>query len=140
VSRRHSTSIELQVPFHHVDPLGVVWHGHYYKYMEQCRMSLLGGLGLDGDELVATGHLMYVIESHCRHSFPLQYRDLVRVTGWIDSFDHYLKLRFHVHNLSRDRRSAKGMCKLAVTDLDGTLIMEMPPALRRRIEGKLELA
>ena len=35
------------------DPLGVVWHGHYFKYLELARIAMLTPLGLDGKELVA---------------------------------------------------------------------------------------
>ena len=40
--------VELEVPFHDVDMLQLVWHGHYYKYFELARTQLLRqrGLGL----------------------------------------------------------------------------------------------
>ena len=28
---RSVVSVELEVPFHDVDSLHIVWHGHYYK-------------------------------------------------------------------------------------------------------------
>ena len=44
-TRLHETSIELDVPFFDCDPLGVVWHGHYFKYLELARSAMLGPLG-----------------------------------------------------------------------------------------------
>ncbi|MEZ4452430.1 MAG: hypothetical protein R3B09_23395 [Nannocystaceae bacterium] len=34
MSRLHEVSVDFEVPFHDVDALRIVWHGHYYKYME----------------------------------------------------------------------------------------------------------
>jgi acyl-CoA thioester hydrolase len=131
--RLHETSVELNVPFHDCDPLGVVWHGHYYKYMELARCEMLTPLGLDGDELVASGHLMYVIESKCRYAQALKYRDRVRVTAWIKDWDNRIMIVFEIHNLTAGVRAARGHTALATTDLDGKLLLETPRALLDRL-------
>ena len=41
MGRLRETSVELEVPLHDVDVLGIVWHGHYYKYLEAARTALL---------------------------------------------------------------------------------------------------
>ena len=33
----HHASVEITVPFHDVDMMEVVWHGHYTKYFEVAR-------------------------------------------------------------------------------------------------------
>ena len=52
--RLREVSVELDVPFRHVDLLGVVWHGHYYKYMEEARTPLLRACGVESDELIGS--------------------------------------------------------------------------------------
>ncbi len=34
-------TIELAPAFHDLDPMEVVWHGHYVKYLEIARCALL---------------------------------------------------------------------------------------------------
>jgi acyl-CoA thioester hydrolase len=132
-SKLHLTSVELEVPFHDCDPLGVVWHGHYLKYLEIARTKMLSPIGLDGEELLATGHRFYVIESRCRHTFPLFYRDRLRVDAWIREYENRLFASFEVHNLTRERRSARAHTIMAVTDAEGNLLLEMPRVLVSRI-------
>ncbi len=43
----HEAVYEQRVPLHDCDPLGIVWHGHYYKYLEIARTLLFEGLGID---------------------------------------------------------------------------------------------
>ena len=69
------TSVELEVPFHDVDMMGVVWHGHYLKYVEAARTALLSSCGLDAGDLIGPRYLLYIIESRCRYAYPLRYRD-----------------------------------------------------------------
>ena len=38
---RPFAEIELGPAFHDLDPMGVVWHGHYLKYLELARCALL---------------------------------------------------------------------------------------------------
>ena len=33
--------VVIEIPFHDVDVIGVVWHGHYFKYLEIARCALL---------------------------------------------------------------------------------------------------
>ncbi len=45
-------TVEHTVPFHDVDPLFVVWHGHYFKYFEYGREALMRAHGLDVPRVV----------------------------------------------------------------------------------------
>jgi len=38
---RFSTRVEITVPFHDADSMGVVWHGNYFRYLEVAREQLL---------------------------------------------------------------------------------------------------
>lgn len=137
-TRVHETSIELGVPFHDVDALGVVWHGHYLKYLELARTALLTALELDGEELVATGHRFFVGDVRCRHVSPLRYRDRVRVTAWLREWEQRIWVAYDVHNLSTARQAARAHTVLVVTDDAGKLLFEVPELLRARIEAGLD--
>ncbi len=39
---RFTVDVELTIPFHDVDAMGVVWHGNYFRYFEIAREKLLG--------------------------------------------------------------------------------------------------
>jgi acyl-CoA thioester hydrolase len=45
---RHSEwagEVELEVPFFDLDPMNIVWHGNYVKYLEVARCALLETIG-----------------------------------------------------------------------------------------------
>ena len=39
-ARRWFAETETQVPFNHLDPMEIVWHGHYVNYLERARSAL----------------------------------------------------------------------------------------------------
>ena len=55
-----AVSVELEVPFHHVDVL------------EVARTALLRSRRLDAPDMRALGYRFYVAESHIRHVFPMR--------------------------------------------------------------------
>lgn len=131
--RLHEVHHELEVPFHDVDALQIVWHGHYYKYMEHGRTALLRSRGLDVADMRALGHRLLLVDSHCRHTFPLYYADRARVTAWFVSVAPRLVIAYRIRNLTHDRCSARGQTILITTDAEGRMLPETPDALLQRL-------
>ncbi len=131
----HAVSIDLEVPFHDVDTLEIVWHGHYLKYAEIGRTALMRARQLDMADLRALGVGMVVVDVQVRHSYPLRYGDKFRVTTWCTRFDHRINLAFAIRHLAADRVAARGQVSLIVTDQDARLMLEAPDEIRRRLLG-----
>lgn len=127
----HGIEIRLEVPFHDVDALRIVWHGHYLKYLELARTALLRAGGLDMDGVMALGYGFLVVESRLRHSAPLRYGDQFSVRCWCVDLDHRLHLAYEIHNLTTGRRAARASTKLVTIDLQGNLQYETPDAIRQ---------
>jgi acyl-CoA thioester hydrolase len=127
--------IELDVAFHDVDGLHVVWHGHYYKYFELARTALFRACKLDVPDMIELGYRMVVIESKCRHVFPLRYGDKFRVSAWFKEIEFRLHVAFEIFNLTAQRRAAKGHTMLATLDAGGNLLLATPALLSSRVTG-----
>jgi acyl-CoA thioester hydrolase len=123
----------LEVHFHDVDSLRIVWHGHYYKYAEIGRTALLRTKGLDVAELEKIGHGTVVIETHCRHTHPLRYGDRLRVRSWFEDIEHRVNIAFEIQNLTTGRRAAYGHTILASLDAQGSLLLVTPEILAQRL-------
>jgi acyl-CoA thioester hydrolase len=133
VSRLHEVSVEFEVPFHDVDVLRIVWHGHYYKYMEIGRTALMRARGLDVEDIRREGHTLLLVDSHCRYTYPLRYADRGRVDAWFAAVTPRLVVAYRIRNLNEDRCSARGQTILVTTDQDGRLLPETPDALLKRL-------
>jgi len=132
-NRLHEVRVRLEVPFHDVDPLGIAWHGHYYKYFELARTKLLRSIGLDKGELIGPRYRFLITESHCRHIQPLEYGERFEVVAWLQDFDNRLRIDYEITSLDRHRRSACGHTVLASIDSQGRLLLRTPTPIRERI-------
>ena len=70
-------TVEALVPFHDVDVAGVVWHGHYLKYLENARWALMARLDFGLDAMIASGYAWPIVEAHVKYVRPR-----VSAIGW----------------------------------------------------------
>lgn len=64
----------IEVPFHDVDAMNVVWHGYYLKYFEIARCKLLDQFDYNYRQMQASGYLWPVIESHVKYVQGIQFQ------------------------------------------------------------------
>ncbi len=128
-----AVSCEFEVPFHDVDALRIVWHGHYYKYLEAGRTALMRSCNLDVPEVAALDLRMVVIDAHCRYTYPLQYADRVRVAAWFTEVSPRIVIAYRLYNLSHNRCAARAQTTLVTTDANGRLLLETPHVLLERL-------
>jgi acyl-CoA thioester hydrolase len=124
-------SVELEVPFHDVDAMRVVWHGHYFKYFEIAPTALMRSRGLDAPQVITSGYSMLVIESKCRNVYPLRYGERFRVDAWLKDVDYRVNVGYEIVNLAAGRRSAKGHTVMATLNANGEMLLGTPDALLR---------
>ncbi|HJK93898.1 MAG TPA: acyl-CoA thioesterase [Polyangiaceae bacterium LLY-WYZ-15_(1-7)] len=125
---------EQRVPFHDCDPLRIVWHGHYYKYLEIARTLLFEERGMDMAFFREHGLHMVVIESRCRYAFPLRYGETLQVEAWFKDVEQRLLVAYEIRNLTHGRRAARAWTTL-VAMRDEAMLMETPREMLERIRA-----
>lgn len=127
--------VELEVPFHDVDPLLVAWHGHYFKYFEIARTALQRRHRIDAPDLRELGFVWFVIESRVRHVAPLRYAERFRAAAWFSEIDPRIGIDYELVSLDTGRRVARARTTLANATPDGSLLLETPRAVLERIQN-----
>lgn len=135
MNKQRKTGVHRQtVPFHDCDPLGIVWHGHYYKYLEIARERLFGDLGLTIPWFKEHGLHLVVIESRCRYAFPLRTGEELEATVWMKDIEQRILLAYEIRNLTHDRRCARAWTTL-VAMRGETMLMETPSEILDRLRA-----
>lgn len=101
-----SAEVLITVPFHDLDPAGIVWHGNYARYFEVARCALLETFGYNYNHMVESGYAWPVIDMRVRYVKPARFGDPIRVTATLAEWEYRLKIDY----LIRDRAGAR-MCK-----------------------------
>jgi len=122
-------SVPYQIPFHDVDSLNIVWHGHYYKYFELARTELFRACSFDVSEMQQSGYAFPVIESYCRYSEPLRYGQRVVIKANFKQWKSYVLIAYAILDAGSGKRLAYGHTKQAVCNQKGQLLMAVPESV-----------
>ena len=71
--------VELEVRFHDVDMVGVVWHGHYLRYLENARWAFMNQLGYGLQRMLESGVAWPIVELQTKYISPARFGDRLRV-------------------------------------------------------------
>ena len=129
-------TVEILVPFHDVDWMQVVWHGHYYKYFEVARTKLLQSIGYDVHEMKASGYSWPVVESNCKYVRAILYDQLIQVTAELQEYENRLKIRYRITDAVSNSKLASGhTTQVAVEMKNLEMCFVSPKILREKVEG-----
>lgn len=102
-----STEVEIEVPFHDVDSMGVAWHGHYAKYLEIARCKLLDSIGYNYPEMESSGYIWPVIDMRIRYAQPLKFQQKILIQASVDEWENRLKISYLIRDKASGRRLTK---------------------------------
>lgn len=100
--------LDLEVRFHDVDMVGVVWHGHYLRYLENARWALMNQLGYGLDRMLASGIAWPIVELHTRYISPARFGDRLRVRASLVEWQSRLTINYLVTRQDDGARVARG--------------------------------
>lgn len=107
----------IQVPFHDVDSMHVVWHGHYLKYFEIARCELLETFDYGYRQMQVSGYAWPVIDVHMRYGQPARFGDQIRIQATLKDFEQRLKISYKIFNEQSGKRLTRGSTTQVAIDL-----------------------
>ena len=118
---------EIRVEFYDVDPMRVVWHGNYVRYLELGRRALLESLDFSYERMHAEGWNFPVVDLHVRYvqSAVLGQRLIVRAT--LVEWENRLVIDYEIRDaLSGQRITKAASTQVAVLIATGELSFVCP--------------
>lgn len=129
-----SCEISLEPAFHDCDPMNVVWHGHYFKYLEIARCALLRRFDYDYPQMQASGWLWPVVDARIKYVRPLHYGQALRVRARVVEWENRLRIDYEILDGSSGERLTRAhTIQVAVHATTGELQYVCPPVLWQRL-------
>jgi acyl-CoA thioester hydrolase len=129
-----AASVDIEIPFHDVDLLEVAWHGHYVKYFEIARSTLLRQIGYDYPAMRDSGYAWPVTECYLKYVRPARYGQTVRVEARIVEFENRLKMAYVIRDAASGEKLTQGWTiQLALEIGSMALQFVTPPVLWHKL-------
>jgi acyl-CoA thioester hydrolase len=133
-----SAEITIKAQFYDLDPMQVVWHGNYPRYLEAARCALLDLIGYNYPEMEQSGYVWPIVDMRLKYVRPIRFAQNVVVVATLKEYENRLCIDYRI----KDAESGEVLTKastvqLAVEAKSQELCLECPPALIERVRRLL---
>jgi len=126
--------VEIEIPFHDVDVMGVAWHGHYVKYLEIARCALLDKIDYNYSQMRDSGYAWPVIDVRIRYPQPLYFQQKVRVKAKLEEWENRLKFSYEIRDTDTSKRLTRAYTVQVAMDMtSGEMLFASPDILYQKL-------
>jgi acyl-CoA thioester hydrolase len=126
--------VETQVQFYDLDPMEIVWHGHYAKFLEIARCALLDKIDYNYAQMKASGYAWPVIDMHIRYLQPAAFGERIKVRAELVEWENRLKLRYLITNGTTGLRLTKASTVQVAVEISARqMCLTSPPVLFEKL-------
>ncbi|MEB6337718.1 acyl-CoA thioesterase [Serratia rhizosphaerae] len=134
---RFSVRVEMTVPFHDVDAMGVVWHGNYFRYFEVAREALLKQFDYGYRQMQASGYIWPIVDTRVKYIAPLRFEQRVIVCATLQEYENRLRIGYQILDAESGQRTTSGYTiQVAVEASSQEMCFAAPQVLLDKLEGK----
>lgn len=129
-----SAEVELQVQFFDLDPMEIVWHGNYVRYLEVARCALLDRIGYNYQEMKDSGYAWPIIDLQLRYAGPASFGQKLKVRASIVEWENRLKIDYLITDAASGRRLTRASTTQVAVDIaTREMCFVSPPVLLRKL-------
>ena len=129
-----SASAEAAPQFYDLDPMNIVWHGHYPRFLELGRVAVMNKIGYGYEEMVESGYAWPIIDLRMRYARPMRFAVPVKITAGIVEWENTLRIVYAIQDaVSGERVMRASSSQVAVTTHTNEMLWVAPPVLHEKL-------
>jgi acyl-CoA thioester hydrolase len=129
-----SASAEATPQFYDLDPMNIVWHGNYPKYLELGRVAVMKKIGYNYEEMIESGYAWPFIEMRMRYARPMKLDHPVKITAGIVEWENALRITYSIVEIATGERVMRASSSQVAVKIGTTeMLWVAPPILREKL-------
>lgn len=122
-----SASVIIEIPFHDCDPMQVVWHGNYARYLEVARCKLLRIFDYDYVEMRDSGYFWPIVDMRTKYVDSAVFAQKIKVDAYLKEYESRLKVDYIISDAESGRKITKAYTIQVAVDIDTKEMMYTSP-------------
>ena len=129
-----STETSITVQFYDLDPMKVVWHGNYVKYLEQARCELLNKIGYTYSDMMKDGIAYPVATMEMKYIKPCVFNQKIKVITTVEEIEPALVIKYLITDEQTGEKLFKAKTMQICFDINKRQsLYEAPLNLKKKI-------
>jgi acyl-CoA thioester hydrolase len=114
---RWCAEADIQVQFFDLDPMNIVWHGNYVKYLEIARCALLDSIGYNYVQMRESGYMWPVIDVSLRYIGSAVFAQRLLVRAELVEWENRLKVDYVITDAASGKRLTRASTTQVAVDI-----------------------
>jgi len=133
-----SVETVLQAQFYDLDPMNVVWHGNYARFLELGRCALLDRLDYNYAQMRESGFAFPIVDMRLKYVAPIRLRQDFVVTTTLVEYEYRLRLDYLIRDVATGAVLTRARTTQVAVRIDtGELCLESPPELVAKARARV---
>jgi acyl-CoA thioester hydrolase len=129
-----SAEVIIKVQFYDLDPMHIVWHGNYPRFLEQARAALFEKISFGYREMSQSGFAWPIVDMRIKYVRPINPTHAIRVTATLVEYENRLKTNYLIRDTETDEILTKAhTIQVTVDRTSNELCFETPAALVEKV-------
>jgi acyl-CoA thioester hydrolase len=129
-----SHETEVVPAFFDIDPMEIVWHGHYVKYLEVARTALLGKFDYDYPRMRESGYAWPIVDMRLKYVRPAELGQRLIVRSEIVEWENRLRIAYRIRDAQSGRKLTEAITTQVAVDIATRQMQYVcPPVLWQRL-------
>jgi acyl-CoA thioester hydrolase len=124
-----SIEIELDPAFHDLDPMDIVWHGNYVKYLEIARCALLEKFNYNYRQMRDSGYAWPVVDMRLKYVRPTRFGQKIIIRATIREWENRLKIDYLIRDAADGHKINQAYTIQVAVDMSTGELQYLCPAI-----------
>jgi len=128
--------VRTQVQFYDLDPMNIVWHGHYARFLELGRGALLDRIGYNYPQMAASGYVWPIVDMRLKYVKPARLGQSLAIRATLLEFENRIRIGYRISDEAAGELLTKAQTtQLCVDALTGELRLDCPPEFIAKVKA-----
>ena len=124
-----SAEIRLLTSFQDADPMGVIYHGNYFRFFEEARRVLMEKINYNYREMADSGYIWPVIDCQVKYIKAIPFNHDIRITAELTEWEHRLRVDYVIYDAQTGGRMTKANTRQVAVGIDDQEMCFASPAV-----------
>ena len=131
--KKISSKIQIKVPFYDLDPMNIVWHGNYVKYLEKARCALFAKLNYTYYDMYDDNIMYPLAKMDFKFIKSAKFDDDLEIEATFKEFEPAIIIKYDIFS-GEDKILSASTMQMGVNVKTGETIYNAPEKLLKAVE------
>jgi acyl-CoA thioester hydrolase len=133
-----SADVLIKVQFYDLDPMGIVWHGNYARFLEQARVALFDKISFGYREMAASGFAWPIVDMRIKYVRPVDLSQTIKVSATLVEYENRVRINYLITDMNGGAILTRAhTIQVTVDRASNELCFETPSAMVEKVRRAL---